>query len=110
MVGKNIKHKVNYKQMLALRNAHVELLRDMDIKTDHDVLLHHHLQVFADRFEKMSANIQNKYGLKFTELEALAFCQIWSEVDVFTIGYGGHVIQEINNTIDKQRKNLITSK
>lgn len=110
MAGRSsIKYKMTRRQLLAVFSAHDMLLLSWEPTDAHAVLLWHFLKIFRSRLLELKANMvteKKTFTFKLTEIEALAFCQIWATVDVLSIGYGGHVIQLINNEIDIQRKNI----
>lgn len=92
--------------MIALKSAIAWCVKHWECKSDHDLLLLHHLLLFREAYMNKLTNDQDNYGITFTTLEALAFCQAWHGVDLNYIKFEGVVVQEVLDQIDKVRKTL----
>ncbi|MFN4248946.1 MAG: hypothetical protein ACK4EY_14560 [Flavipsychrobacter sp.] len=102
-----IKIKITAGQLQAMYRSYAWLLSHWVIEGHHDLLLYHHAAEFKTMYEEMLAKqAQPKYTLKFTELQAVAFCQLWDDNHKYLHEYEQLTIYNINATIDKERKRL----
>lgn len=103
---RKLKIKVSAGQLKALHAGFLWLIHNWSIDNKHDALLLQHAIEFEWLYEKQLHNEQKKYGLVFTELQALAFCQLWSENYKHLNEYGRVTVFTINAEIDQYRKSL----
>lgn len=97
-------------KMLAMYNAIKWLIQHYDVENPHEALLLLIAESLRDKFAKKLNNDQGKYTINFTEVEALAYYQIWSAVDLTLMNYEGLMMQSVVDEMDKHFKGLIAQK
>lgn len=102
-----IRTRVSAGQLQALYRSFSWLIGHWDIDNHHDYLLYHHAAEFRQMYKDMlDRKQQPRYTLKFTELQAIAFAQLWDTNYKYLQEYDEHTIYTVNSVIDKERKRL----
>lgn len=99
--------KVTPSQIAALYKAHKWLKEHWECENDLDFMLSFHLELFLTVFEKKMNSDQATHSLKFSELEAFAFWNLWKSVDLRLIDYSGLTVQSYFDKVDKFRHGFI---
>lgn len=98
-----VKHKLNAQRMEALSLAYLSVMNHVP-EDGHELLLHEHARELLCRISTMLLSDQQKYTLKMSGTEAMAFMQLWYTIPVAAGSLEQVVIGEMIKTIDKASK------
>lgn len=97
--------KMSRERLEAFARQNFNLIDVFDFKTDHDKLLREHIIDMHFRLQELLARPQqNKFTIKLSNAEAMAFYQVWNQVDLNHCPYSRVIVEEAIAKIDKHHK------
>jgi hypothetical protein len=105
-MDKGLRVKMDGKRLEELCRMYKELIHEYEVDTDHKELLFAHMRDFHHRLKVMDARDQSEYTLAISDVESLAFRQLWAEVKWNPRSWSGLIVRSLMEKIDRRLGNL----
>lgn len=97
--------KMSRERMEAFARQNYNLIDVFEFKTDHDKLLREHIIDMHFRLQELlRRREQNNFSIKLSNAEAMAFYQVWQQVDLSHCPYSRVIVDDAVAKIDKYHK------